>query len=228
MAVTLPLNRDHKPLYGPAEPIAPGLRRVTANNPGPFTFTGTGTYIVGQGDVAVIDPGPDDPDHVAAILEAVRGETVSHILVTHTHIDHSPATPLLKEATGATVYAQGPHAAQLRDQESGGLDAGGDMAFEPDELLEDGSVVEGDGWQLEALHTPGHCSNHLCFAWAERQGLFSGDHVMGWSTTIVSPPDGDMGAYLSGLDRMMARSESIYWPAHGSDSGSQSPGIGTD
>ena len=215
MAVILPLNRDHKPLYGAVETLGPGLRRVTANNPGPFTFTGTGTYIVGEGRVAVIDPGPDDPAHVAAILEAVRGETVSHILVTHTHIDHSPATPALKGATGATVYAQGPHAAHLRDGADGGMDAGGDMDFEPDEVLVDGSVVEGDGWRLEALHTPGHCSNHLCFAWDERRGLFSGDQVMGWSTTIVSPPDGDMGDYLRGLDRLLGRSDEIYWPTHG-------------
>jgi glyoxylase-like metal-dependent hydrolase (beta-lactamase superfamily II) len=196
--------------YGTAEQVSPLIRRVVARNPGPFTFLGTGTYIVGRGRVAVIDPGPDLGEHVAALLAALAGETVSHILITHTHIDHSPAAAALKAATGAPCLGFGPHGAIGETGE-----AGADLAFRPDIPMADGESASGEGWTLTAFHSPGHASNHLCFALAEEQALFSGDQVMGWSTTVVSPPDGDMAAYMASLDRLLARRDRIYWPTHG-------------
>jgi glyoxylase-like metal-dependent hydrolase (beta-lactamase superfamily II) len=200
------------------EDVATGLRRILADNPGPFTFKGTVTYIVGRGEVAVIDPGPDDARHFAAISEAVRGERVTHILVTHTHRDHSPGVPRLKEATGATVYAEGPHrpARPLHTGETARLDAGGDQAFRPDVTLADGDIVQGRGFTFEAVATPGHTANHMAYAWKEADLLFSGDHVMGWSTTIVAPPDGAMSDYMASLSKLAARPEQIYFPGHGS------------
>ena len=199
------------------EEVAPGLRRVLCNNPGPFTFKGTLTYIAGRGDVAVIDPGPDDERHVAAILDAVRGETVTHILVTHTHRDHSPAAARLKAATGATVYAEGPHrlARALHVGETARLDAGGDQAFRPDVALADGEVVRGRGFTFEAVATPGHTANHMAYAYKEADLLLSGDHVMGWSTTIVAPPDGAMSDYMASLAKLARRPETVYCPGHG-------------
>src|SRR5262249_3306449 len=177
---------------GHAEEVLPGVRRIVADNPGPFTFKGTLTYIVGKGKVAIIDPGPDDPNHIKAVLDAVRGETVTHILVTHTHRDHSPAVPAIKAATGATVDAEGPHRASrpLTAAEAPRMEAANDMAFRPDHALADGEVVSGDGFAFEAVTTPGHTANHTAFALKGTDILFSGDHVMGWSTTIVAPPDG--------------------------------------
>ena len=203
-------NRDFTCTYGQLEPVSPLIRRIVADNPGPFTFFGTGTYVVGRGKVAVIDPGPLLPAHIDALLGALAGETVTHILVTHTHIDHSPAASLLKKATGAPTLAFGPHG---KVGDTG--EAGADLAFAPDVRLKDGEVVEGAGWRLEALHTPGHASNHLCFALVQESVLFSGDHVMGWSTTVVSPPDGNMAAYMRSLDRLARRTDAIYWPTHG-------------
>lgn len=203
-------DRNFTADYGRLEPVSPLIRRILADNPGPFTFLGTGTYVVGHGRVAVIDPGPDLPEHVAALLAALRGETVSHILITHTHIDHSPAAAALKAATGAPTYGFGPHG---RHGETG--ESGADLAFTPDHRLTDGDRVEGPGWRLEALYTPGHASNHLCFALAGEQALFSGDQVMGWSTTVVSPPDGDMAAYMRSLERLRQRDDRIFWPTHG-------------
>jgi len=199
------------------EEVAPGLRRILCNNPGPFTFKGTLTYIAGRGDVAVIDPGPDDERHVAAILDAVRGETVTHILVTHTHRDHSPAAARLKAATGATVYAEGPHrpARALHVGETARLDAGGDQAFRPDVALADGEVVRGRGFTFEAVATPGHTANHMAYAFKEADLLLSGDHVMGWSTTIVAPPDGAMSDYMASLAKLARRPETVYCPGHG-------------
>jgi len=197
--------------------VMPGVRRVMANNPGPFTFKGTLSYIVGRGNVAIVDPGPDDPAHVHALLDAVRNETVTHIFVTHTHRDHSPAVPAVKAATGATVYAEGPHRAArpLHIGERNPLDASADRNFMPDVRLKDGEVVAGDGWAIEAVATPGHTANHMAFALKDRNLLFAGDHVMAWSTAIVAPPDGAMGDYMASLYKLASRGEDIYFPGHG-------------
>lgn len=212
----IPFVRDFDFAYGRCDRVSTRIRRVVARNPGPFTFTGTGTYIVGDGEVAVIDPGPDDPAHLEALLAAVAGERVSHVLVTHTHADHSPLARPFAEAVGAPVLAARPprldaaaHAAEARAEE------GEDDAFFPDVVLTGGERVAGPGWTLEVLATPGHASNHLTFALAEENALFSGDHVMGWSTTVVIPPDGDMDAYLDSLDAVIARGFATLWPTHG-------------
>jgi glyoxylase-like metal-dependent hydrolase (beta-lactamase superfamily II) len=198
------------------EPVA-GVRRVMANNPGPFTFKGTLSYIVGRGKVAIVDPGPDDAAHIGALLDAVRGETVTHIFVTHTHRDHSPAVPAIKAATGATVYAEGPHRAArpLHIGEHNPLDSSGDRDFRPDVQLKDGEVVEGDGWAIEAVTTPGHTASHMAFALKDRDILFAGDHVMGWATSIVAPPDGAMSDYMASLDKLARRDEDLYFAGHG-------------
>ena len=189
-----------------------GIRRLLAPNPSHFTFTGTQTYVVGEGEVAVIDPGPDDPDHVARLLEALGNESVSAILVTHTHRDHSPASRPLAAASGAPLVGCAPLAL---DDDGPRADAAFDFDYAPDMVLADGGRVAGDGWTLEAVATPGHTSNHLCFALGERKALFSGDHVMGWSTTIVAPPDGDMAAYMASLERLLERDDEVYYPTHG-------------
>jgi glyoxylase-like metal-dependent hydrolase (beta-lactamase superfamily II) len=197
--------------------VAPRVRAIVANNPGPFTFKGTMSYIIGRGTVAILDPGPDDDGHIAALLAAVRGETVSHIFVTHTHRDHSPAVPKVKAATGAKVYAQGPHrlARPLHTGESRRLDASADMDFRPDVALADGEIVSGDGWTLEAVTTPGHTANHMAFALKDSDLLFAGDHVMAWSTTIVAPPDGAMSDYMASLHKLARRDEQLYLSGHG-------------
>jgi glyoxylase-like metal-dependent hydrolase (beta-lactamase superfamily II) len=203
-------DRDFTCDYGVLETVSPLIRRIVARNPGPFTFRGTGTYVVGRGQVAVIDPGPALAEHVDALLQALSGETLTHIVITHTHRDHSPAAAAVKAATGAPTYGFGPHG---RGGEA--VEEGGDMDFVPDRVMKDGDAVEGPGWRLEALHTPGHTSNHLCFALPQERALFSGDHVMGWSTTVIAPPDGDMAAYMRSLDKLRRRDETIYWPTHG-------------
>jgi glyoxylase-like metal-dependent hydrolase (beta-lactamase superfamily II) len=200
------------PPIGRAVELEPLVRRVLAGNPSPFTYTGTQTYIVGKGEVAVIDPGPDDPDHVAALIAAVAGERITAILCTHTHRDHSPAAPVLKAATGAPIVGCVP---LVLDDAGPRADASFDTSYAPDRVLADGERMAGPGWTLEAVATPGHTSNHLCFALVESGALFTGDHVMGWSTTVVSPPDGDMAAYMASLDRLMRRDDRIYYPAHG-------------
>ena len=214
MAVEIPFRRQLDFTYGAAEEVAPGIRRVIAENPSPFTLYGTGTYILGTGNVAVIDPGPADPAHIQAILAAVEGETISHILVTHTHMDHSPGCRLMKDATSAPTYAYGPHGAGKMEQ-GVPVEEGGDMDFEPDELVRDGDIIEGGDWSVECVYTPGHTSNHMCFALREQKALFTGDHVMGWSTSIISPPDGDMAAYMASLELLLARDDAAYWPTHG-------------
>jgi glyoxylase-like metal-dependent hydrolase (beta-lactamase superfamily II) len=197
--------------------VAPGVRAIAADNPGPFTFKGTISYIVGRDQVAIIDPGPDDAAHVAALLDAVRGETVSHIFVTHTHRDHSPAAAKIKAATGAQVLAQGPHrlARPLYTGEMRRLDASADLDFRPDVALADGETVSGRGWTLQAVTTPGHTANHMAFAFKEADLLFAGDHVMAWSTTIVAPPDGAMADYMASLQKLARRSEPLYLSGHG-------------
>ena len=211
MSEPIPYVRELDFAYGKVAQVSPLIRRVIAPNASVFTFHGTGTYIVGRGNVAIIDAGPDLAEHVDAVLAAVRGETVTHLIVTHTHIDHSPATRHIKAATGAPSYGFGPHGGG----EGPAVEEGADRDFVPDHRLGDGVAVAGDGWTLEAVHTPGHTSNHLCFTLAEERALFSGDHVMGWSTTVVSPPDGDMGAYMASLEKLKARDETTYWPTHG-------------
>jgi glyoxylase-like metal-dependent hydrolase (beta-lactamase superfamily II) len=198
------------------EPV-PGIRRVMADNPGPFTFKGTMSYIVGRGNVAIVDPGPADARHTAALLDAVRNETVAAIFVTHTHRDHSPGVPAIKAATGATVYAEGPHRAArpLHIGENNPLDSSGDRDFKPDVALKDGEVVTGDGWTIEAVTTPGHTANHMAYAFKENNTLFAGDHVMGWATSIVAPPDGAMSDYMASLQKLAKRGETIYFPGHG-------------
>jgi len=213
----VPFNRNFPLKPGVAEEVMPGVRRVLCNNPSPFTFTGTVSYIVGRGKVAIIDPGPDDEAHAQALLDAVRGETVTHILVTHTHRDHSPNTPRIKAATGAPVYAEGVHRASrpYYDSEKMSTESGADRDFKPDIEIRDGDVIAGDGWTLEAVATPGHTANHMAFAWPERKVLFVGDHVMGWSTSIVAPPDGSMVDYMASLHRLAAREEHLYFSGHG-------------
>ncbi|HEX8572596.1 MAG TPA: MBL fold metallo-hydrolase [Allosphingosinicella sp.] len=197
---------------GRVERLGPRVRRVLAPNPSPFTYTGTQTYIVGSGEVAVIDPGPDLPEHVEALLAALDGERVAAILCTHTHRDHSPASRPLKAATGAPIAGCAP----LGLDDSGPrADESFDFDYRPDRILADGERLAADGWTLEAVATPGHTSNHLCVALAEERALFTGDHVMGWSTTVVAPPDGDMADYRRSLDKLLARDDLIYYPAHG-------------
>ena len=205
----IPFRKQMRFDYGRAGTVAPGVRRIVCNNPGPFTFHGTNSYVVGEGEVAVIDPGPDDADHVEALTRAVAGETVSHVIVTHTHIDHSPATRAFARAVGAPIVGALP--APPADGEPP-MEAA-DHEFEPDIHLADGEAIAGPGWTLTPVFTPGH--NHHCFALAEGGILFSGDHVMGWNTTIVSPPDGNMGDYLRSLETCIAREDSLYLPGHG-------------
>jgi glyoxylase-like metal-dependent hydrolase (beta-lactamase superfamily II) len=190
----------------------PLVRRLLAHNPSPFTFTGTGTFVVGNGTVAVIDPGPADPDHVAALLTALDGETVSHIVITHTHMDHSPAAPAVQAATGAAIVGCAP---LVLSDDGPRADAGFDASYAPDRVLGDGDSISGPDWTLTAVATPGHTSNHLCFALAEEKALFTGDHVMGWSTTVVAPPDGDMAAYMASLRKLLDRDDAVYHPTHG-------------
>ncbi len=248
--VALVFDRDLDAVPGRVDALGPRLRRILAPNPGPFTFLGTGTYVVGRGEVAVIDPGPADDAHLEALLAALAGETVTHILVTHTHADHSPGARLLADRTGATVLGCAPHPDDAPDPDDPGdtlhTDPTGtkgtdttaedttaerttaegtaapeepketvDRDYRPARALGDGDVVEGTGWRIEAVHTPGHISNHLCFAWLDESVLFSGDHVMRWSTSVISPPTGDLRAYLSSLRKVRDRPETVYWPTHG-------------
>ena len=223
--MAVPFVTDLDITYGAVDQVSPLIRRVVANNPSKFTFKGTGTYIVGRGEVAVIDPGPADEAHVEALLEALEGEQVTAILITHTHRDHSPAAAALKEATGAPTHGFGPHpeaADQSVADDMGDAadpeaeEKSGDTDFVPDVATGHGGRVGGPGWTFEALHTPGHISNHLCWALAEERAVFTGDHVMGWSTTIVPPPDGNMAEYLASLQLLLDRSgDEVYWPTHG-------------
>jgi glyoxylase-like metal-dependent hydrolase (beta-lactamase superfamily II) len=212
MTKTLHFDQSLPAVYGVAERVSPYIQRLLAPNPSAFTFRGTGVYMVGNDRiVVVIDPGPNDPVHIASLLGAIGDRKVSHILVTHTHRDHSPAAAALKKATGAKTYGYGPHARYPDDVEEGG-----DRDFIPDVTVKDGDVIAGDGCSFQCVFTPGHTSNHMCFALEEEHALFTGDHVMGWSTTVVAPPDGDMGDYMHSLEKLIARHDHILYPTHGS------------
>lgn len=241
MAPTFDL--DFTPHHGELVDVSPLLRRIVCENPSKFTFHGTGTYVIGRGEVAVVDPGPRDDVHVDNLLAALGGESVREILVTHTHGDHSPAARALADATGAPVLGFGPHPQAATSEGDDDLDSDEDwdtgekrtqpseeeaekarldhekhrpdVDFRPDRALAHGDVVEGPGWTVEALHTPGHISNHLCFALAEEHAVLSGDHVMGWSTTIIPPPDGDLRAYLASLRLLLDRDDRVLYPTHG-------------
>ena len=217
MSDDIPFNKKLDLAPGRVEEVVPGVRRVLADNPSPFTFKGTLSYIVGKGEVAIIDPGPDDERHTAALLDAVRGETVTHIVITHTHHDHSPGAARVKALTGAKTFGEGPHRAArpLHVGEAPRLDASNDTDFRPDQPLANGDVVSGKGWTLEAITTPGHTANHMAYALHGQNLIFSGDHVMGWSTSIVAPPDGAMSDYIASLAKLARREEALYFPGHG-------------
>ncbi|MBY3585156.1 MBL fold metallo-hydrolase [Rhizobium bangladeshense] len=206
-----------EPAYGRAVPVAPGILRITAENPGPFTFFGTNSYLVGSSSLAVIDPGPEDEAHYQALMAAIGGREVTHIFVSHTHRDHSPLARRLQAETGAVTVGQGPHrpARRLREGEINPFAESSDMEFVPDIALSDGETIAGDGWSLTAVLTPGHTANHAAFALEGREILFSGDHVMAWSTSIVAPPDGAMADYMASLDRLITREDGLLLPGHG-------------
>lgn len=218
-AVTIPFIRQFDPAYGALAEVTPLVRRLVATNKSAFTAWGTGTYVAGRGDVAVIDPGPDDAAHIDTLLTHLRGERITHIVVTHTHLDHSPGARLLQarlRAAGAPVapiVGCAPHARLGPNDEP--VEEGGDFEHQPDTELRDGDAIKGAGWTLTAVHTPGHTSNHLCYALDEERALFSGDHVMGWSTTVVSPPDGDMAHYIASCRKLLTRDDAVLYPTHG-------------
>ncbi|MBX5012687.1 MBL fold metallo-hydrolase [Rhizobium lentis] len=206
-----------EPAYGRAVPVAPDILRITAENPGPFTFFGTNSYLVGSSSLAVIDPGPEDEAHYQALMAAIGGRDVTHIFVSHTHRDHSPLARRLQAETGAVTVGQGPHrpARRLRAGEVNPFAESSDMDFVPDLALGDGETIAGDGWALTAVLTPGHTANHAAFELEGREILFSGDHVMAWSTSIVAPPDGAMADYMASLDKLIAREDRLLFPGHG-------------
>jgi glyoxylase-like metal-dependent hydrolase (beta-lactamase superfamily II) len=209
MAIQFDLSLEAQ--YGVEQRLSRRVARLLAPNPSAFTFRGTGVYIVGARDsVAVIDPGPDLPEHVAALKRTLDGRKVSHILITHTHKDHSPAAQPLKEWSGAKTYAFGPHV------ETNDVEEGGDRLFMPDVRLRDGDEIAGADFTFTCVFTPGHTSNHMCYALAEEKSLFTGDHVMGWSTSVIAPPDGNMGDYLRSLEKLIARGDTLLYPTHGS------------
>ena len=240
--MAIAFNRDFKPTYGQVDEISPLVRRVVAENPNPFTFTGTGVYIIGRGNVAVVDPGPTLDVHLDAVLGALGpDERVTHLLITHTHTDHTAGVPKLLERTGATTYGFGPHGdvpdedpldkvtfdEYFTAEEKSTIEKewaeipdelkreGPDQDFVPDVAVGDGDEIAGDGWTVEVVHTPGHTSNHVCFALKEEKVLFTGDHVMGWATSVISPPDGDLFDYLNSLRKLLEREDERFWPTHG-------------
>ncbi len=231
--MSIQFDRDFEPCYGEMVAVSPLLRRIVCNNPSIFTFAGTGTYVIGHGDVAVVDPGPNDETHVETLLRNLGGETIRAILITHTHGDHSPAAGALHDLSGAPLLGYGPHPQDAVSEEADVIAEAADMIgesaetlasihaeyadtnFKPDTQLAHGDIVEGPGWTVQALHTPGHISNHLCFALAEEQAVLTGDHVMGWSSTVIPPPDGDIAQYLQSLRLLLDRQDEMYYPTHG-------------
>lgn len=215
--MSLQFDTKFDPAHGRAVELAPHILRITAPNASPFTFHGTNSYVIGKDSVAVIDPGPEEPSHLETLLAAIGERPVSHIFVSHTHRDHSPLAAALAERTGAPILAEGPHRAArtLRVGEVNPLDASADTDFRPDIILADDEMVEGDGWALRAIHTPGHTANHLAFALEGSGILFSADHVMAWATSIVAPPDGSMSDYMASLDRLIERHDRVLLPGHG-------------
>ncbi|MEM7337802.1 MAG: MBL fold metallo-hydrolase [Actinomycetota bacterium] len=235
-------NQDFTPIYRQVDQLSPLIRRVVAENPNPFTFTGTGVYLIGQGDVAVVDPGPTLVEHLDAVISALGpDERITRILITHTHTDHTAAVPALVERTGATTYGFGPHGPvpdedpldkitfdeHFTAEEKAKIEKewaeipdelkreGPDQDFQPDVTVADGDLIQGDGWTVEVVHTPGHTSNHVCFALTDERVLFTGDHVMGWATSVISPPDGDLFDYMNSLRKLLDRDDERYWPTHG-------------
>lgn len=215
--MSLVFDSTFAPRYGEAIDIAANVKRITVNNPSPFTFHGTNSYLVGKETLALIDPGPIDDAHHATLLRVIAGRPVSHIFVSHTHRDHSPLATVMKDELGAILVAEGPHrpARALHIGEVNLLDASGDTEFVPDVLVPDDMLIEGDSWALRAIHTPGHTANHVVFALEGTGILFSADHVMAWATSIVAPPDGSMSDYMASLDRLSQRHDRVYFPGHG-------------
>ena len=217
MADEIPFRREMEFEYGVARELAPGIRRLVANNPGPFTYKGTNTYILGQGaDLALIDPGPDDDAHFAATMAAIGSKRLATVIITHTHRDHTDGMPRLLAATGARTCGFGRTAkARGTTKTSPSGTEFVDLDFKPDIVLKDGASLQGDGFALTALHTPGHAPDHLCFALQGTKLLFSGDHVMSWNTSVVAPPEGNMGDYMRSLDKLVDRADEVYLPGHG-------------
>lgn len=215
----LTFNTNFDPGHGQIVALDEHVFRITAKNRGPMTFEGTNTYLIGKENLAVIDPGPLDFEHLNVILTALDGRPLTHIFVSHTHIDHSPLAKELQSRTGATIYAEGPHRAArvLQIGENNPLAESTDLDFAPDVELSDGQIIEGGDWRIQAVHTPGHTANHCAFAYLERQTLFSADHVMAWSTSFVGPPDGAMSDYMASLDKLIAREDRHILPGHGPD-----------
>ena len=215
MSAALAFNRSQDVDYGVAQEVAPGIRRIVANNPGPYTFLGTNSYIVGSGDVAVIDPGPADERHLKAIAAAIKHERLAHILVTHSHRDHCDGARALQGLLGGEIAAFGPTGTPRGAGAPGLGDAFVDAAFEPDRRLADGDTVRAKSFALDVLHMPGHAPDHLCFALVGKRTMFTGDHVMGWNTTAIAPPEGNMAQFLNSLERLMQRHDKMFLPAHG-------------
>ena len=215
MSAELAFNRSVDVDYGVAQEVAPGVRRIVAGNPGPYTFLGTNTYIVGQGEVAVIDPGPMCEKHRAATARALAGESVSHILITHSHRDHCDGARALQELIGGEIVAFGPTDGPRGAGAPGLGDAFVDSRFVPDRKVADGETIRGSGFALDVVHLPGHAPDHLCFALVGKRTVFTGDHVMGWNTTVIAPPEGNMADFLASLDRLMQRHDKMFLPAHG-------------
>ena len=214
MAAKIPFVREMEFAYGAPQQVSPLIRRVVANNPGPFTFTGTGVYIIGKGEVAVLDPGPDTTENLDMLMRATEGERITHVFVTHSHMDHSPAAHPLAERTGAKVHACGLPPVPT-DVAGVRMEAGDDLSFRPDVAVKDSDRFCGPGWTIEAVATPGHTAHHMAYSLLEENALFPGDHIMGWSTTVISPPDGDMTAYIQSLEKVRDRNYATLWPTHG-------------